>query len=121
MRRHNPNEFRTQPPRRRIVIILYFTRQWRTLQCPWKTPGTPHAQAYSKQLESVRKDVECFFGILKGRFRILKSAILFHDEGHISNMFKTCCVQYNILHAWDGLAELEPATSWASYDGEPKA
>ena len=65
--------------------------------------------------------MECFFGILKGRFRILKSAILFHDEGHISNMFKTCCVLHNILHAWDGLAELEPTTSWAGNDGEPEA
>ena len=62
------------------------------LQCPWKTPGTSHAQVYSKQLESVRKDGECFFGILKGRFRILKSTILFHEEGYISNMFKACYV-----------------------------
>ena len=63
----------------------------------------------------------CFFGILKWRFRILKLAILFHDEGLISNMVKTCCVLHNILHTWDGLAELEPGTSWAGNGGEPEA
>jgi hypothetical protein len=30
---------------------------------------------WSKWLESMRKDVECTFGILKGRWRILKSGI----------------------------------------------
>ena len=65
--------------------------------------------------------MECFFGILKERFRILQSAILFHDEGLISNMFKTCCILHKILYAWDGLVELEPRTSWAGNDGESEA
>ncbi|CAN0447495.1 unnamed protein product, partial [Pylaiella littoralis] len=38
---------------------------------PSKFAGTDIEIRWSKALESVRKDVECFFGILKGRFRIL--------------------------------------------------
>ncbi|CAN0006671.1 unnamed protein product, partial [Sphacelaria rigidula] len=40
-----------------------------------KFPGTVMESRWSKALESVRKDVECFFGILKGRFRILKLGV----------------------------------------------
>lgn len=47
---------------------------------------------WSKALESVRKDVECFFGILKRRFRTLKLGIIFQDEDDINNMFFTCCI-----------------------------
>lgn len=52
---------------------------------------------YSKRLASVRKDVECTFGILKGRFRILKTPCLFHDKANVDNMFRTCCMLHNIL------------------------
>jgi hypothetical protein len=34
-----------------------------------------HNQSVYVQLESLRKDVECTFGILKSRFRILKTGI----------------------------------------------
>merc|ERR1711924_535353 len=34
---------------------------WRVLQCPSKS-NKPAARRWSKQLESVRKDVECVFG-----------------------------------------------------------
>ena len=33
---------------------------------------------WSEWLECMRKDVECMFGILKGRFRILKAGIRLH-------------------------------------------
>lgn len=72
---------------------------------------------WSAALESVRKDVECFFGILKGRFRILKLGILFQDKDDIDNMFFTCCILHNMLHAFDGLDELEPAVNWGGKEG----
>ena len=40
---------------------------------------------WSKWVESVRKDVECTFGILKGRFRCLKLPILYHDKKRIDD------------------------------------
>ncbi len=48
-------------------------------------------------LESIRKDVECFFGILKGRCRYLLNPINTHNFSTISNAFKTCCIYCAIL------------------------
>ena len=61
--------------------------QWLCLISP-KTTQTTDAQAlWSGRLESVRKDVKCFFGYLKGRFRIFKMGILYRDEEDIHNVF----------------------------------
>ncbi|CAM9763923.1 unnamed protein product, partial [Hapterophycus canaliculatus] len=79
--------------------------KWEILIPPSKWPGSDEESRWSKALESVRKDVECFFGILKGRFRILKLGILFHDRDAIDYMFFTCCTLHNMLHAFDGLDE----------------
>lgn len=57
-------------------------------------------------MASCRKDVECLFGILKKRFRILRCPILFNQEESINNLFKACCVFHNMLLEWDGLADL---------------
>ncbi|CAN0479277.1 unnamed protein product, partial [Discosporangium mesarthrocarpum] len=45
--------------------------QWRCLMCPFKASSTQAQLEWSNWLESVRKDVECYFGRLKGRFRTL--------------------------------------------------
>ena len=60
---------------------------------------------WSKWLESVRKDVECTFGILKGRFRILKTGIRLHSIESIDQLWCTCCALHNMLLFDDGLAE----------------
>ncbi|CAN0415305.1 unnamed protein product, partial [Pylaiella littoralis] len=70
-----------------------------------------------KALESVRKDVECFLGILKGRFGILKLGILFQSLEDIDNMFFTCCTLHNMLHAFDELDEFEPTVEWGGKEG----
>ena len=69
---------------------------------PTKYPLNADDTEFSKHLESVRKDVECFFGILKGRFRILKLPILFRSRERIDNAFFTCCILHNMLHALMG-------------------
>lgn len=61
---------------------------------------------WSKALDS--KDVECLFGILKGRFRISKLRVRFQSLEDIG-MCST--------HAFDGLVELEPPLSDASATG----
>ncbi|CAM9797587.1 unnamed protein product, partial [Discosporangium mesarthrocarpum] len=58
---------------------------------------------WSDQLESVRKDFECLFRIIKSRWRILKLPLQFHTREAIDEHFITCCVLQNMLHAWDGL------------------
>ena len=92
-------------------------RQWRVLINPLKVANTPEETKFSTCLESVRKDVECFFGRVKGRFRILKLAFLCRDKGDIDNVWFTCCILHNILHDFDGLGELEEGVHWAGVDG----
>jgi Plant transposon protein len=42
--------------------------KWKCLQCPMKPTSLLKDALWSKWVESVRKDVECVFGISKGRF-----------------------------------------------------
>ena len=58
---------------------------------------------FSEWLESIRKDVECTFGILKGRWRILKTGIRIHGTQSCDDIFKTCCALHNLLLEVDGI------------------
>lgn len=49
--------------------------KWRETICGYKMTANMDEIRWSKMMESMRKDVECTFGILKGRFRILKHGI----------------------------------------------
>jgi hypothetical protein len=44
----------------------------------------------------MRKDVECTFGILKGRWRILKSGVHVYGVDKVDEIWLTCCA----LHTW---------------------
>lgn len=57
-------------------------------------------------LESVRKDVECTFGIIKVRFRFFKNPIELHCEEYIDNAFFVCCIIHNMLLQYDHLDTL---------------
>ncbi|CAM9919969.1 unnamed protein product [Pylaiella littoralis] len=85
-------------------------------------PGDVDDAAFSKMLESVRKDVECFFGILKGRFRILKLRLAYHCREDIDNIFFTCCILHNMLHSFDGISVFKENVDWAGSAGlhDPK-
>ena len=52
-------------------------------------------------MESVRKDVECTFGILKIRFQILKNGIEYHHEDTVEQIFKTSCILHNMILDFD--------------------
>ena len=53
------------------LIIDNGSAKWRIMQCPIKFSTNENELRWSTRLESVRKDIECFFGRLKARFRIL--------------------------------------------------
>ena len=53
----------------------------------------------------MRKDVECTFGILKGRWRILKTGIRLAGVENADKIFLTCCAVHNWLLDVDGLSE----------------
>ena len=54
----------------------------------------------------MRKDVECTFGVMKKRFRILKVPSTFKTAAVISNVCRTCCVLHNMLLDHDGLTTI---------------
>ena len=74
-------------------------------------------RVWQKHMESVRKDIECVLGRLKGRFRILKCPIQLQKKHEIDNMFITRCVLYNMLHHFDGLGKQEHDINYNGVDG----
>lgn len=76
---------------------------WPTTVPPFKNPSNVGELRWSKWLESMRKDVECTFGILKGRFRILKTGVRVHSFKRMDNIWFTCCALHNWLLNIDGL------------------
>ena len=52
--------------------------RWPQSMCPHINPTAASAEGYySSNLESVRKDVECTFGITKKRWKILNNGLLY--------------------------------------------
>ena len=52
---------------------------------------TAEETAYYQLLVSVRKRIECVFGLNKQRFRLLKTPMLFKTKSQIDNVMLTCC------------------------------
>ena len=77
---------------------------WGTTIAPMKTTMYRNETCWSEWLESIRKDVECTFGILKGRFRILKAGIRVHGVNSTDKILMTCCALHNLLIDIDGLS-----------------
>ena len=83
-----------------------------SLVCP-DHHATDHDEVmFAEWLESMSKNMECAFGILKGRFRILKNAVRLKFEDDIEAFFRTCAVLHNILLQFDGF--LNP--DWLTVD-----
>ena len=76
---------------------------WPCLISPYKNnvPGSP-TMRWSKNLESVRKDIENVFGILKVRFKFLKNFNSLHKQRDINAAFVTCCMLHNMMLRVDG-------------------
>ena len=68
--------------------------------------------AFSEWLESVRKDVECAFVILKIRFRFLRGFVLYQEPETIEAAFKTAAMLHNMLLDWDELNDFQ----WENID-----
>ena len=83
---------------------------------PSKYPLSESDLLFSKRLESVRKDVECFFGMQKSRFRIHKLAMAYQKQERTDNVFFTCCILHNMLHTFDGMDKLGD-TNWVGSAG----
>ena len=81
---------------------------WETLIPPYKhqIDGLDEMN-WSHNIESVWKDIECVFRILKKRFLFLKNPIWIYHQEEIDRLFVTCCVLYNIILKYDGYKNWE--------------
>jgi hypothetical protein len=61
---------------------------------------------WSKWVESMRKDVECTFGILKSQWRILKAGVCIHGVNSVDYILLTCCALHHWLLDIDGMNEI---------------
>lgn len=87
------------------VIVDNGYLDWSTTVPPLKDSIKKSEVRFSQWLESLRKDVECTFGILKSRWRILKTGIRLHNTEAADNVWLTCCALHNMLLDVDGLSQ----------------
>jgi hypothetical protein len=73
---------------------------------------------WSEWLESIRKDVECTFGMLKQRFRFFLNSIQYHSFFLIENAFKCACMLHNMMITYNGMDifEWEKTVDWSTVD-----
>ena len=76
---------------------------WVSLIRPKSDPQSNTEVYFAEFTESVRKDIECFFGITKARWRFLKNAVRYHSASTISHAFRVAAILHNMLLAYDGL------------------
>lgn len=81
--------------------------KWSCTQAPSKICLLKKEQRLSDWIESFRKDAECVFGILKGRFRVLKTGIRVDGPKSADKIWLTCCALHNCLLEADGLDDWE--------------
>lgn len=104
------------------VIVDNGYLRWSVTVPPFKVTNLIDEIRWSKWVESMRKDVECTFGIMKGRFRILKTGIRMDGINAVDNVWFTCCALHNWLLDIDGLTgewkEGVPVSDWEGNMGQ---
>ena len=87
------------------VIVDNGYLNWSVTVPPLKQTSVRSEIRFSQWLESLRKDVECAFGILKARWRVLKSGIRLEGIKNCDRIWLTCCALHNMLLEVDGLCD----------------
>ena len=91
--------------------------KWYHMICGLKNTASLAHTLWSCQMESVRKDVECLYGILKMRFAILTRPLQYHSKTapeylrKMNNIVWSCCILHNLLLGYDRLDSL-----WTEHD-----
>jgi hypothetical protein len=72
--------------------------RWPQSICPYSSAMAASAEGYfSSNLESIRKDVECTFGIMKKRWKILNNGLMYRDIKVCEKISVACSCLHNIL------------------------
>jgi hypothetical protein len=81
--------------------------RWPTSICPYSKADNSTLKGYfSTNLESVQKDVECTFGILKKRWKVLNHGFKHRKMEQCEKIFLACCILHNFLldqMAWNSV------------------
>jgi hypothetical protein len=85
------------------VIVDNGYLNWSCTIPPFTVTSNVDEIRWSRWLESMRKDVECTFGILKGRWRILKAGVRIHGVDGVDDVWFMCVALHNWLLDIDGL------------------
>jgi hypothetical protein len=71
---------------------------WPTSICLYSGVENSSLEGYfSTNMESVRKDVECTFGIFKKRWQMLNNGLHYHDIRTCERVFNACCCLHNFM------------------------
>ncbi len=100
----NENDFEDVTIKRAQVIVDNGYLRWPRTIPPMKHTRNRSELRFLQWLELLRKDVECTFGILKGRWRILKTRMCCQNTEVSDNFWMTCCALHNLLLDVDGLS-----------------
>ena len=72
--------------------------RWPSSICPYAGCENSSLKGFfSTNLESVRKDVECTFGILKKRWQVLNDGLVYRDINKCKRIFNACCCLNNLM------------------------
>ena len=94
--------------------------KWCCMVNPMKHTSCRDDRLWSEWIESTRKDVECVFGILKGRFRFLRHGILLQTQDKVDTAFFTCCILHNLILEADGMDKRwEENVEWDRLNPQP--
>eukprot|EP00959_Pyramimonas_sp_CCMP1952_P471723 9498874-Pyramimonas_sp.AAC.1 len=80
--------------------------RWLSTICAMKHPLTRTERIYTKVQESRRKAIECCFGIMKKRGRILKAGFQYSEISQCNNIVFAWCILHNMLKHEDGLHDI---------------
>ena len=106
---HKKNGDRTMMQGAYLIVDGGYVR-WKCLQCGLRSSSDDDYIDWRRRMESVRKDIECYFGRLKQRFKILKIPNLFKSKKKIDDMIFTIVAIQNMLLDYSIAAEVH--TSW---------
>jgi hypothetical protein len=101
------------------VIVDNSYMAWSCMVPPFSVTNKIDETRWSRQVESMRKDVECTFGILKSRWRNLKSGVYVNGVDKVDEIWLTCCALHNLLLDIDRLSgKWKNGVLVSDYDGK---